>query len=484
MQIHELNTFSGKPGEMDFLAVDSGFDTAKISVEELLKYSAKVPVDEHGDPLNGDPGQLLRSNGDGSTEWSDVGLPTDEQTEQAVNKWLDDHPEATTTVADGSLTDAKFSNTLKLETIKDYVTPEMFGAVGDGVADDIQPILDCLSSGARHIVMSKSYYVSTPINNVPSNILIDGKGSIKAASTAFEIDGARGFIIRDLSITFAEYGFHVTSTASYVQYAEIQNIVLNGTDADSIGVYLERTTTHLNEIRFTNVVCWGVKKGFVIYNPDTSSACAAHRFLFCSAESATDCGFDLTNADCISLIFSRIAENYGFKIRSTGECNRLVVITDAFYNQKEQPLSNQTNGVVLGCLRCGEIYDATFGGYAKIVKGKIIPCDSLLTEAFNTSNLNSDLSEPILNDVVYHRNSWAKYGASATTLTLNPDYYGGRGLINDLYIYMGGSAGAVTVKNGDQTVVIPSNIDGKTYHLKFFNVSGSRRWRYEELSSF
>ena len=79
----------------------------------------------------------------------DAGEPTAEQTQVAVDSymqshpeaaidetiinsavgaWLDDHPEATTTVQDGSLTEAKFSDALKLKTIKDYVTPQMFGA--------------------------------------------------------------------------------------------------------------------------------------------------------------------------------------------------------------------------------------------------------------------------------------------------------------------------------------------------------------------
>ena len=56
---------------------------------------------------NGTNGQVLRTKGDGTTEWADVGLPTDAQTFEAVSDWLDDHPEATTTVEDGSVTLAK-----------------------------------------------------------------------------------------------------------------------------------------------------------------------------------------------------------------------------------------------------------------------------------------------------------------------------------------------------------------------------------------
>lgn len=51
-------------------------------------------------------------------------------TEEAVNKWLDEHPEATTTVQDESLVSEKmhesFWNDKRIK--KEYVTPQMFGA--------------------------------------------------------------------------------------------------------------------------------------------------------------------------------------------------------------------------------------------------------------------------------------------------------------------------------------------------------------------
>lgn len=366
-----------------------------------------------------------------------------------------------------------------------YVTPEMFGAVGDGVTDDITAIQDCLNSGAKHVVMSKNYYVSEPITNVESGVLIDGNGSITAETEAFQIDGKRQFIIKDLTINFKTYGLHITSTSGYVQYGEFQNLVLNGQTETSVGVFIERTTSHLNELRFTNVICWTVSRGFVVYNPTTLTECAGHRFTYCAAENATDCGWDITNAGSITLLFSRIEEVSGYKIRSTGTCDRLTIVTTKLVNQQEQNLSNGTNGVILGCIRSGFVYDPSPGGYAKIVHGKIIPCDSMLTDSFNTDDLNTDKSYPFNNSTtVDTRNSWHKYASTATSLTLDPAYYGGLGLINDLYFIMGDGAGAVNITNGDTTMTIPSSTPGKTYHLKYLNVNNNRRWRYEELSSF
>lgn len=66
--------------------------------------------------------------------------------ETSVDSWLDDHPEATTTVQDGAITEAKLDNALKLKIAKEYVTPQMFGAVGNGVADDTTAMQQALSN--------------------------------------------------------------------------------------------------------------------------------------------------------------------------------------------------------------------------------------------------------------------------------------------------------------------------------------------------
>ena len=94
----------------------------------------------------------------------DTGWPTDAQTESAVTKWLNEHPEATTTVQDNSLTiDKMVVGTLG------YVTPEMFGAIGDGVADDTGAIQNAINSGISLIVFTKKYKMNTVVS-LKSNI--------------------------------------------------------------------------------------------------------------------------------------------------------------------------------------------------------------------------------------------------------------------------------------------------------------------------
>lgn len=94
---------------------DSSITASKIAdgaVTDLKLQNHKVnnPLDGYGHPSNGTRGQILRTLGNGNTEWSSVGLPTDEQIMNAVDSWLDDHPEAVTTVEDGAVTTQKLAD--------------------------------------------------------------------------------------------------------------------------------------------------------------------------------------------------------------------------------------------------------------------------------------------------------------------------------------------------------------------------------------
>ena len=60
----------------------------------------------------GTEGQVLKMGTDGP-EWDNVASPSDAQVGEAVSDWLEAHPEATTTVQDGSITKAKLDSTLQ-----------------------------------------------------------------------------------------------------------------------------------------------------------------------------------------------------------------------------------------------------------------------------------------------------------------------------------------------------------------------------------
>lgn len=146
----------------DTLSIQGAAADAKATGDANSKKVNK-PLDAHNQPTNGTNGQLLRTKGNGETEWVDQGLPTDEQTTSAINSWLEAHPEATTTVQDGSLTESKFSDSLKLKAIKDYVTPQMYGAVGDGITNDTTAFINALANSDTVFIPEGTYLLENTI---------------------------------------------------------------------------------------------------------------------------------------------------------------------------------------------------------------------------------------------------------------------------------------------------------------------------------
>lgn len=96
------------PGELI-----TGIDALIAALEEAttgLDNLANRKVNKPEDDPDGTYGQSLRTNGDGTTYWANEGQPTDAQVAEAVSDWLDEHPEATTTVQDGSISRVKLDS--------------------------------------------------------------------------------------------------------------------------------------------------------------------------------------------------------------------------------------------------------------------------------------------------------------------------------------------------------------------------------------
>lgn len=93
-----------------------------------------------------------------------------------VNKWLDDHPEATTTVVDGSLTIEKFADELKMLTDNGYLVPQLFGVVGDGQTDDTAAFQNALNAGKKLYVPNGVYKITAPLTG--SNSVIFEKDAV------------------------------------------------------------------------------------------------------------------------------------------------------------------------------------------------------------------------------------------------------------------------------------------------------------------
>lgn len=90
-----------------------------------------------------------------------------------VNQWLDDHPEATTTVQDGSLTIEKF-----VSGALEYVTPSMYGAVGDGITDDYSALKKMFDTGLPVLMPDQTFCTSEEL--IYDGYNIKSSGTIKS----------------------------------------------------------------------------------------------------------------------------------------------------------------------------------------------------------------------------------------------------------------------------------------------------------------
>ena len=97
-------------------------------------------------------------------------IETEPTIRDEVDKWLDEHPEATTTVEDHSLSYEKLIN----GTMK-YVFPQMFGADGTGENDDttaFSEMFDKVTNDNCKVIIPKGFYnISNPIFSDDSIVL-------------------------------------------------------------------------------------------------------------------------------------------------------------------------------------------------------------------------------------------------------------------------------------------------------------------------
>lgn len=181
---------------------------------------------------DGTAGQVLRTNGDGTTTWASVGLPTDEQTAEAVSDWLNAHPEATTTVQDGAVTSAKLANALTIAKIDSYVTPQQYGAVGDGVADDTSAFASMENSAKSIVYIPEGVYKISGWTTAKSVIMDDRAWLTTDTDKAdvITINGDDQVYALNLRLkdTYAHYGVKINGDRNHFKMIRIDGLNYDG----------------------------------------------------------------------------------------------------------------------------------------------------------------------------------------------------------------------------------------------------------------
>lgn len=210
----------------------------EVEVPDMGEFNS-LKEDKVDKPSVADNNKIPRAK-DGDVEWVEVGQPTDEQTSNAVKSWLNEHPEATTTVQDKSLTETKFTDQLKTKTIKDYVTPEMFGAKGDWFTDDTQAVQSAFDSGYNVMLVSGYVCRSTVIVNDAKQRTISGF-NINKSALLFK-DSSQLIIGSDSNVNELRMNnMSVTGDGTQDSVLKIQNVTnvyLNQVNIAEGGMYL------------------------------------------------------------------------------------------------------------------------------------------------------------------------------------------------------------------------------------------------------
>ena len=273
------------------------------STDLLSTHKINVPLDENNQPTYGENGQNLRTKGNGLTEWVDQGLPTDEQTAEAVSNWLNNHPEATTTVQDYSLTNKKL-----VRGTLGFVTPEMYGAVGDGTTDDTEALQAAIDSGCAVLLGKAHYKITDTLTGVKA--LIGGGMKISyiemydSSKPMITLENGENYNINNLCLKYVGT-VQENSNAFYLPTGNVGQSIFNGLLIDNVhsGFY---SNGNIYSCTFSNI--WINKYSYAA--------------IYLNATGATGCVFSniyTTNWEDYSTLTRKTAY-YGIFIKGYSEC--------------------------------------------------------------------------------------------------------------------------------------------------------------------
>ena len=392
-------------------ALDEVSEHAQGDTEEIDRLSAeKVNVPKNGTELDfGEAGQMLTTKGNGQTQWEDAGQPTDEQTQNAINNWLDKHPEATTTVQDGSITYAKLHGSLKT-----YVTPEMFGAVGDGITDDTQAIQNAIDSGYYVIFLEKEYLISSSIlirkkywNMDASNatIIYTGTGYAFDISETCNVDLNLGVIN---AVNGGCLYLHSDSVQNYVQYVNIQFSQFRANTNCILGHV--QLAGWVNEIRLHDGRFIAGENGCQLFKDGATDTMNHWNFYNIGVEGVTN-GFFFNNASDsrisdIVFVGCRYNESFEKLIKSIGLCQYFTFVGGGTVNPSVVDVSAESD--------LWRFIAPSLSKHESLIvqKGKVLTCgySELLDGGFSLQS-NEDL-----NYYTFPCNAYVGSGAVAQTL--------------------------------------------------------------------
>lgn len=363
--------------------------------------------------------------------------------------------------------------------IQDYITPEMLGAYGDNTHDDTSAVQACLSNtDYLHSVLSKDYKITSALT-VPDYKVVDGGGKIHSSGTCFELDGKNHLTIRDLKLYPQLHGIHIISTSGHSNYNVFDNIFCYGADtANSKGLFIELTSSYINEFTYRNCVFWNFKYGIYALNDLGDQEMVKHTFYDCSSETSKTAGQYIKNGSGFCFYNCRHVESISNIWITEGTCDELLIVGGPvwFNNTSNMQFSDYTNGQIIGGLRYSGIGNNRSARNGNIVNGKVVPKPEALSTA--RINVTADMT------INYGSQIYLYYNFNTAvncTLTLPSECYGGDGKINEFFVRTSKAENTSTVVIGGVTKVLP--VGTHVYRFTLNTTGGGTNWFVEDITS-
>lgn len=243
-------------------------DQLQAEIEAVDDRKVNKPVNPYD--KNGTAGQILESLGDGNTRWRNEKIASPE----VVNEVLEQHPDWVTTVQNGSISEEKLASSLKPQVMNAYVTPEMFGATGDGQTDDTAAFETMVAQGNKIYVPDNSYNLQHPVFADQESVVAN-RGTYPGA----------GFVVNSLISraspatryykrkTFAELNVDSTNyngfqSAAYDSTRDRVVLGFNASAEDNNNVVLVAVDSTFTNVLISSTIL-GYHANDMTYNPNT-----------------------------------------------------------------------------------------------------------------------------------------------------------------------------------------------------------------------
>ena len=337
-----------------------------------------------------------------------------EHVADTLDDFMADGAIGTNNLANGSITSDKLDSTLSKEVKNGYITPEMYGAVGDGVTDDTTAVQECLNHiGKYTVAMFGKYLISSPVIIHGHELKIIGNGIIiyNGEDYAIKMHGVFTSTF-ELCMISAPNGsgilFYCENANDWNQYVNLYIDFIHAKN-ECIGMHKTSGAGWTNEIRINNTRFYGDVKhtiGVRIEGPETNG----WSLINVGIEGVkTGLYMDGDNVGA-AIINPRVAESFRYVAETTGSANLILLNQHLNVSPKSFNFSNQTRGAIFGL-----IYDDGYSiksSSATIYKGIInyshLPNIARSFEGVTNFDIANETNEKYITTAIIDNNSTFK----------------------------------------------------------------------------